>query len=65
MWCPVAWSRRQDWLVGDGPTVADICLYGYTHTAGERGGFDMAQFPAINAWLARMTALPGYIGLDD
>lgn len=56
---------NQDWLVGDGPTVADICLYGYTHTAGERGGFDMTQFRAVNAWLARVAALPGYIGLND
>lgn len=56
---------RRDWLVGERPSLADICLYGYTCTAGERGGFDMARFPAINAWLARIAALPGYKGLDD
>lgn len=54
----------RDWLVGDAPSLADICLYGYTHTAGSRGGFDMARFPAIGRWLDRMTALPGYKGLD-
>jgi glutathione S-transferase len=54
----------RDWLVGDGVSLADICLYAYTHTAGERGGFDMARFPAINRWLARVAALPGYAGLD-
>ncbi|HMQ41453.1 MAG TPA: glutathione S-transferase family protein [Paracoccus sp. (in: a-proteobacteria)] len=53
-----------DWLVGDAISLADICLYGYTHTAGERGGFDMGRFPAINAWLARIAALPDYKGLD-
>lgn len=53
----------RDWLVGDSATLADICLYGYTHTAGSRGGFDMARFPAINAWLDRVAALPGYKGL--
>ncbi len=55
----------RDWLVGERPSLADICLYGYTCTAGERGGFDMARFPAINAWLARIAAMPGYKGLDD
>lgn len=54
-----------DWLVGDGVTLADICLYGYTHTAGPRGGFEMDRFPGITAWLARIAALPGYKGLDD
>ena len=54
-----------DWLAGDRPTVADISLYAYTHTAGTYGGFDMEQFPAINRWLGRIAALPGYVGLDD
>lgn len=55
----------QDWLVGDQISLADICLYGYTHTAGTRGGFDMAQFPDIIAWLDRIKAIPGYIGIDE
>lgn len=54
-----------DWLEGNAPSIADIALYAYTHTAEERGGFDMARFPAINTWLARIAALPGYIGLFD
>ncbi|SMO57236.1 glutathione S-transferase family protein [Paracoccus laeviglucosivorans] len=53
----------REWLVGGAVSLADICLYGYTHTAGERGGFDMARFPAVNGWLARVAALPGYKGL--
>ncbi|MFV0384029.1 glutathione S-transferase family protein [Paracoccus sp. (in: a-proteobacteria)] len=52
-----------DWLAGDAVSLADLCLYGYTHTAGERGGFDMARFPGIGAWLRRVQALPGYVGL--
>ena len=56
---------EQDWLEGASPTIADISLYAYTHTAEERGGFDMIRFPAINAWLARIVALPGFIGLFD
>ncbi len=56
---------RRDWLVGDGPSLADICLYAYTHTAETLGGFDLAPFPALRNWLARVAALPGYVGLDD
>lgn len=55
----------RDWLVGDRPSLADICLYAYTHQAGERGGFDMARFPAIRGWLGRVAALPNHVGLDD
>jgi glutathione S-transferase len=54
----------RSWLVGDGPTLADIAVHGYVHTAGLRGGFDMAPYPAIGAWGARMAALPGYIPLQ-
>ncbi|MBW7057103.1 glutathione S-transferase family protein [Paracoccus bogoriensis] len=55
----------RDWLVGAGPSLADICLYAYTHSAGRRGGFAMERFPAIGAWLDRVAGLPGYVGLDD
>lgn len=53
-----------DWLVGGAVSLADICLYGYTHTAGTRGGFEMDRFPGINRWIGRIAALPGYVGLD-
>ncbi len=54
-----------DWLAGEAPSIADISLYAYTHSAGTYGGFDLARFPAINAWIGRVEALPGYVGLDD
>lgn len=41
-------------------TVADIALYAYTHVAGD-GGFDLIRFPAVRAWLARVSATPRYI----
>lgn len=43
----------RDWLVGDGLTVADIALNGYTQFADE-GGFDLSGRPNIRAWLARV-----------
>ena len=55
----------RDWLAGNAPSVADISLYAYTHSAGTKGGFDMTPFEALGAWLARIEALPGYVGLWD
>lgn len=47
-----------EWLVGDGPTVADLALFAYTHRADE-GGFDLAGWPGVEAWVRRVAALPG------
>jgi glutathione S-transferase len=41
-------------------TIADVALYAYTHVAGE-GGFDLAAYPAIGAWLERVAARPGHV----
>jgi glutathione S-transferase len=50
-------------LVGDAITLADIALYAYTHVADE-GGFDLAPYPAIGAWLDRVAATPGHVTID-
>lgn len=48
---------KAEWLVGEGMSIADISLYAYTHVA-HQGGFDLAGFPAIRTWLARVAAHP-------
>ena len=48
------------YFVGDALTLADIALYAYTHVADE-GGFDLAQYPATEAWLERVAAEPGHV----
>lgn len=47
-------------MVGQGFSVADIALYAYTHTAAD-GGFDLSRFAAIEAWLRRVEAQPGFL----
>ena len=47
----------QDWLVDGGPTIADLALFAYTHRADE-GGFDLARWPGVQAWVARLAAQP-------
>jgi glutathione S-transferase len=50
----------REWLVGDGPTVADVANFAYTHVA-EEAGLALAEHPAVVAWLDRVRALPGFI----
>ena len=45
-------------------TIADIALYAYTHVADE-GDFDLGDFPAIRAWLARVSGQPGHISITQ
>lgn len=52
------------YLAGNRFTVADICLFAYTHTAGSKGGFAMERFPAITAWLDRVADQPGHVPLQ-
>ena len=56
---------REDgsYVVGMQISLADIALYAYTHVAGE-GGFDLAGYPAIRAWLDRVAAEPGHVPID-
>lgn len=51
-------------MAGDTLSVADICLYAYTHSAGDKGGFDMDRFPAVNRWLQRVATEPGHVPLE-
>jgi glutathione S-transferase len=52
--------KSREWFVGERYSIADIALYAYTHVADE-GGFDLAGYPAIRAWLDRVKSQPRYI----
>lgn len=49
----------RDWIVGDGPSIADLSCCGYLFYP-EPFGFDRKDWPHIDAWLARIAALPGW-----
>ncbi|MEP0855477.1 glutathione S-transferase family protein [Trichocoleus sp. DQ-U1] len=53
-----------NFFVGERYTIADIGLFAYTHVADE-GGFDLARFPAIQAWLERVKAQPRHISITQ
>ncbi len=48
----------QDFLGGAAPSIADISVYATTAHAAE-GGFDLARWPAVEGWVARMARQPG------
>jgi len=51
------------YLVGTTFTIADISLYAYTHVAHE-GGFELSDYPAVQAWLKRVAAEPKHIPMS-
>jgi glutathione S-transferase len=44
-------------------TIADIALYAYTHVSHE-GLIELDAYPAIQAWMARVRAEPGYVPMS-
>ena len=48
--------QTSPYLAGDGYSIADIALYAYTHSAEEKGGFDLSRYPGIIAWLDRIAS---------
>ncbi len=49
----------RDWIVGTGVTNADLSCCGYLYYP-EPFGFDRAEWPNIDAWLTRLSELPGW-----
>ncbi len=55
---------RHQFLVGERYSIADIAVFGYVHVA-DQGGFSLAPYPAVRAWLTRVAAHPGHITIED
>lgn len=49
-------------LAGETITLADISAYSYIAHVQE-GGVSLSPYPAIRSWLARIEALPGFVGM--
>ncbi len=49
---------EREYFAGQALSIADLALYAYTHKADE-GGFDLAPYAAVVAWLERVAAEPG------
>lgn len=55
--------KKTPFMAGSAYTIADIALYAYTHVAGD-GGYDLAAYPAIQAWLKRCEATPKFFPMQ-
>jgi glutathione S-transferase len=53
----------RSFFVAERLTLADIALYAYTHVA-EDAAFDLAAYPAVSRWLARVADQPGYMPMS-
>ena len=54
-------SDRQ-FLATEQATIGDLACYSYVAVAPE-GGVSLAPYPAIQAWMARIAALPGFFAM--
>ena len=53
--------RRRPFVLGDRLTIVDFSMAGYIFYPAAETGFDIAaSYPAIDAWRARIAALPGW-----
>ena len=50
------------WLALGRPTIAECAMYPYL-ALGWEGGVTLENYPAIQAWVERIKALPNYIGM--
>lgn len=55
--------ESRTFFVNEQYSIADICLYAYTHVADE-GNFSLEPFPHIRNWLQRVQQMPGYIKIS-
>jgi glutathione S-transferase len=56
--------RTREFIVGEGATVADVSCCGYLYWT-DQAEVDLAPWPAIAAWLARIRSLPGWLAPYD
>lgn len=56
--------ENHSFLVGDGPTIADIAAYSYIAHAPE-GNISLQPYANIRSWLKRVESLKGFINMQS
>jgi glutathione S-transferase len=54
----------REWFVGNAISLADVCLFAYTHLAGD-ADFDLQRYPHVVEWIERVKGDPRYIAMDS
>ena len=55
---------KRDWIALEHPTVADVAAFPAISQCGD-GEISLEGYDAVQAWLARMRALPGFVEILD
>jgi len=53
----------REWFIGESTSLADVCLFAYTHVAGD-AEFDLKRYPNVLQWVEHMKGHPHYQALD-
>lgn len=53
----------RSWIVANAFSLADICLFAYTHVADE-ADFDLELYPNVIAWMERIMELPYHVEMS-
>ena len=54
---------KSGWFVGDSISLADVCLFAYTHVS-HHAGFDLGNWPAVQKWCEKVKTLENYVEMD-
>lgn len=54
--------KGKDWMVGDGPTIADLAVFPHVMLSHD-SGLGHEDYPAINLWQRRLRRLDGFTGM--
>lgn len=54
---------QQRYLLGETLSVADLCLYAYSHKAGDFG-LDLTNWPGLSAWCLRLASLDWWPAIE-
>ena len=55
--------KGRDWFIGPSMSLADVCLFAYTHVAGD-AEFDLKRYPNVVNWIERIKGQPRYVAID-
>lgn len=57
--------EKHAFLAGEKITLADICLFAYTHVAEEGGVYKLSDYPNIQRWINTIEALDWFIPITQ
>lgn len=56
---------KQAFLLGEHISLADICLFPYTHVAEEGGVFHLSNYPHVQRWIKDIEALSWFLPITQ